>query len=85
MEAPNYYKIVIVEQGHKNYLFGCPTGVNLHEGDKVICDTKRGDTEGVCVTDSFVVNEYVMHQFGKILGAKFPLKLVIGKYIIESF
>lgn len=77
--------VVIVMQGVGRYLFACPEGVNLKEGDRVLCDTKKGETEGVCFTDSFKVDQKALNIIAKLLSAKFPLKSVIGRCEVNRF
>ena len=46
-------------------LFRVPDGVTLKAGDKVVCDTIRGDLVGICCCDSFAADpEIVMPLFG---------------------
>ena len=71
--------IVIVSQGSGKYLFSVPENVTLREGDRVKCDTKRGITDGIAFADSAWVDENVSQLIGKLTGAKFPLKSVVGK------
>lgn len=77
--------VVIVKQGAGKYLFACPEGVNLKEGDRVLCDTKKGEAEGVCFTESFKVNQKALGIIAKLLCATFPLKFVIGRCEVNRF
>lgn len=77
--------VVIVKQGCGRYLFACPEDVNLKEGEKVLCDTKKGETDGVCFTDSFKVNQKALGIIAKLLCATFPLKSVIGRCEVKRF
>ena len=77
--------VVVVKQGCGRFLFACPEDVNLKEGDRVLCDTKKGETEGVCFTDSFKVNQKALDIIAKLLCATFPLKFVIGKCEVNRF
>ena len=71
--------IAIIQQGTGRYLFSVPENVTLREGDRVKCDTKRGITDGIAFADSAWVDENVSQLIGKLTGAKFPLKSVVGK------
>jgi hypothetical protein len=79
--------IVIVNQGGGKYLFEVPANVKLVKGDTVKCDTRRGVTDGVCYADSIDVSEDVAKLIGNLVGAKFPLKSVVGKVVtsVETF
>ena len=70
--------IAINRQGTGRYLFSLPDNVTLKEGDRVKCDTKRGITDGITFADSAWVDENVSQLLGKLTGAKFPLKPVVG-------
>src|SRR5574344_687021 len=71
--------IAIIKQGTGRYLFSVPENVTLREGDRVKCDTRRGITDGIAFADSAWVDENVSQLIGKLTGAKFPLKSVVGK------
>ena len=71
--------IAIIRQGTGRYLFSLPDNVTLKEGDRVKCSTRRGITDGVAFADSAWVDENVSQLIGKLTGAKFPLKPVVGK------
>lgn len=71
--------IVFVNQGGKNFLFAVPKNVTLKKGDRVLCNTMRGEQEGICATDSFEVDERALKQIADLVGAYFPLKAVVGK------
>ena len=71
--------IAIIKQGTGRYLFSVPENVTLKQGDRVKCDTKRGITDGIAFADSAWVDENVSQLIGKLTGAKFPLKSVVGK------
>ena len=77
--------IVIVSQGTGKYLFSVPDNVTLKQGDRVKCDTKRGITDGIAFADSAWVDENVSQLIGKLTGAKFPLKPVVGKLEYQPF
>ena len=71
--------IAIIRQGTGRYLFSVPENVTLKEGDRVKCSTKRGITDGIAFADSAWVDENVSQLIGKLTGAKFPLKSVVGR------
>ena len=71
--------IVLANQGGKNFLFAVPKNVTLKKGDRVLCNTMRGEQEGICATDSFSVDEHALKQIADLVGAYFPLKEVVGK------
>lgn len=71
--------IVFVNQGGKNFLFAVPKNVTLKKGDRVLCNTMRGEQEGICATGSFSVDEHALKQIADLVGAYFPLKEVVGK------
>lgn len=75
-------KVVFVKHKHgKNYLF--ETEENLKKGDEVRCDTRYGEEDGVCATDSFDISYNAMFHMAKELNAPLPLRKVIGKYEVE--
>jgi hypothetical protein len=77
--------IVLVNQGGKNFLFAVPENVTLKKGDRVLCNTMRGEQDGICATDSFEVDEHALKQIATLTGAYFPLKAVIGKSKMVKF
>ena len=77
--------IAIIEQGFGKYLFEVPESISLKEGEKVKCDTKRGVTDGTVWADSITTDEPTAKLIGKLLGAKFPLKSVVGKTEYQPF
>ena len=77
--------IAIIKQGTGRYLFSLPDNVSLKEGDRVKCSTKRGITDGIAFADSAWVDENVSQLIGKLTGAKFPLKPVVGKMEYQPF
>ena len=77
--------IAIIRQGTGRYLFSLPDNVALKEGDRVKCGTKRGVADGIAFADSAWVDENVSQLIGKLTGAKFPLKSVVGKMEYRSF
>ena len=77
--------IVIVKQSSKKYLFSVPMGTTLKKYDKVVCDTARGEQEGICFTNSFIVESDALSQIALLTGATLPLKSVIGKSEVVRF
>lgn len=77
--------IVMVKQSGKKYLFSVPMGTTLKKYDKVVCDTARGEQEGICFTDSFIVEADALKQIALFTGATLPLKSVIGKSEMVRF
>ena len=71
--------IAIIQQGTGRYLFSVPGNVTLKEGDRVKCETKRGITDGIAFAGSAWVDENISQLLGKLTGAKFPLKSVVGR------
>ena len=77
--------IVFVNQGGKNFLFAVPENVTLKKGDRVLCNTMRGEQEGICATGSFWLAEHTLKQIADLVGAYFPLKSVVGKVEVARF
>lgn len=77
--------IVLANQGGKNFLFAVPKNVTLKKGDRVLCNTMRGEQDGICATDSFEVDERALKQIADLVGAYFPLKSVVGKVEVARF
>ena len=80
-------KIVIIkhfgDNGH--YLFSVPDGINLIESETVLVKTKRGERDGVCVCDSFYVDDSPLRALMAKYGAKEPLAPVIGRFVCTRF
>ena len=66
------------------YLFKVPKKISLEAGDKVVCDTSRGNDQlWVCCCDSFLADpEIVCPLFGTQPKV---LKYVTGKVEYEKF
>jgi hypothetical protein len=77
--------IAIINQSGGKYLFEVPESITLKEGEKVKCDTKHGVTDGTVWADSITADEPTAKLIGKLLGAKFPLKSVVGKLEYQPF
>lgn len=41
-------------QNQKAYLFSVPDHITLKAGDEVLCDTKKGNCAGICISGSFM-------------------------------
>ena len=80
-----HMNIAIINQNGGKYLFEVPESISLKEGEKVKCDTKRGVTDGTVWADSITADEPAAKLIGKLLGAKFPLKSVVGKMEYQPF
>lgn len=79
--------IVFIEHNNQSgtYLFEVPEGVSLKKGEMVMVETKRGETSGVCVCKSFVLDGSPLETVGRICGAQFPLKRVVGCITVDVF
>lgn len=79
----NLHNVVLVKHltsGNGPYLFSVPNGRKLKEGQPVIVDTRKGiATDGVCVTDSFMVDDTSLNAMVLLSGAKLPLRRVLGE------
>lgn len=49
--------VLIKHTGTSLYLFRVPSHLELFAGDHVICDTRRGRMEGMCMCDSFITEK----------------------------
>lgn len=77
--------VIITHNKNDRYLFTVPSGVQLKKGDLVKVNTRKGETYGECVCDSFSVAENVTVALAAIMGGKVPLKPVIGIYSVFEF
>lgn len=79
-------KIVPVQHCKSGYTYVFTTPKDLHEGDVVLCKTKKGTDIGVCVSDSFEaegkVLEYILSQSGTSVE---NMKPVLGVYAYNEF
>lgn len=64
----------------RKFLFQVPDQVYLKKGDHVICKTRRGESDGTCVYDSFTLDGLTLDIFISVMGAKKPLAPIIGEY-----
>lgn len=82
------YNFVFLEhqrEGYgKKYLFQCPLNIKLKKGQDVACETKYGGTNGICVTDSFIVSENTAKIILRECGGYFPPKNITGTAKIET-
>lgn len=82
-ERKTLHNVVIVKHqttGNGPYLFAVPEGRNLRREQTVIVDTRKGiATDGVCVTDSFMVDDTSLNAMVLLSGAKLPLRRVLGE------
>ena len=60
------------------FLFSVPIEENLKADTNVICYTKYGEKEGRVISDSFLVSEKALESICIAVGAKLPLKPIIG-------
>lgn len=68
----------------KTFLFGLDQVKNLHDGDKVLVDTRKGESQALVVGDSFCVDSRALKSIAAAMGATLPLRKVIGKYVVEE-
>ena len=71
----------------RTFLFCVDEESQLQNGTEVLCETKYGETEGVCVGRSFMVSESALESIVAGVGAYLPLKNVVGivrKEIVEQ-
>lgn len=75
-----YINCVFVQHDNndKPYLFCIETLDKLKKGQRVLCMTMRGDVEGVCVSDSFMLSNDALSNIAKVTGAYLPLKPIKG-------
>ena len=78
-----YVHCVFVKHNYcgKPFLFCVDDNNRLRSGQKVLCNTKNGESKGVCFGDSFMLSKYALKQVAQAVGATLPLKEVTG--IIE--
>lgn len=62
----------------KVFLFCVDDNNRLKNGQKVLCNTKNGESKGVCFGDSFVLSKHALNQVARAVGATLPLKAVTG-------
>ena len=62
----------------KTFLFSVDGLEQLKDGTEVLCNTKKGESEGICVGNSFIVSESALKSIAENVGAYLPLKSVVG-------
>ena len=79
--------IVIIRHFGNNghFIFSVPDGKTLREGEYVLAKTKKGESAGVCVCDSFEVGESPLKALLARYGGKEPLCPIIGKFAVERW
>lgn len=78
-------KIVPVSHVHGGrYIFETP--VDLKKDDVVKCNTRRGESFGVCLSDSFSVDgnvlDFILESFGTRVE---EMKSITGVYVYSEF
>lgn len=83
-----FYNLVFLRHpedvSRRVYLFKCPLNIQLFKEQDVSCDTKYGPKNGICETDSFIVDEHSAKQIANIQGAEFPLREITGRATVET-
>lgn len=72
--------IIKHDNNPRKFLFQVPDHVYLKKGDRVICKTCFGESDGTCVYDSFTLDGLALDIFISVMGAKKPLAPIIGEY-----
>lgn len=62
----------------KTFLFSVDGLEQLKNGTEVLCDTKYGESDGICVGNSFMISESALKSIAENIGAYLPLKKVVG-------
>ena len=76
--------VVIVKQDQDCYAFLAPLKAKLNVGDMVMVRTRFGESEGICITPSFWVED--QKAFCSLWGTQPEhMKPVIGLYRVERF
>ena len=78
-----YYNLVFVnhdsmDSSERNYLFKLPLNIKLNAKTMVYVRTSKGDSLGICVSNSFIVGQYEANCISDSVGAYYPIKDVIG-------
>ena len=84
MEEPYHLVFCKHIKSGKAFLFALDPVRNLHDGDKVLVDTCKGESQAVVVGDSFCVGSHALKSIAAAMGATLPLRKVIGKYVVEE-
>jgi hypothetical protein len=80
MDEQQYYNLVFIRHKgkNKNYLFNVPLNIRLKASNTVFTATSKGESFGMCMSDSFIVGEHETACIMMGAGAYYPLKDVIG-------
>lgn len=62
----------------KTFLFSVDRLEQLKNGTEVLCETKYGESDGICVGNSFTISESALKSIAENIGAYLPLKNVVG-------
>lgn len=81
---PKFMNVAFVEQSGRNFLFEVPGGHNVSDGTKVLCDTRYGRQEGIIRGGNFRVDYNDLKCLVKAVGAKLPLRKIVGRYHFEE-
>lgn len=81
-----FYYLVFCKHSRngKAFLFGLDRAISLRDGDKVLVDTCKGESQALVVGDSFCVDSCALKSIAAAMGATLPLRKVIGKYVVEE-
>ena len=81
-----FYHLVFCKhiKSGKAFLFALDPVRNLHDGDKVLVDTRKGESQALVVGNSFCVDSHAFKSIATAMGATLPLRKVIGKYVVEE-
>lgn len=63
----------------KSFLFAVPDGLDVHKGDRVICDTCKGDQKGTIEHGPEEVTPELLTMIADGCGATLPLRNVLRK------
>ena len=75
----NTYIFVRHENNDKKFLFEVPNGLEVINGDDVLCDTMKGETRGRAASYPFELDDNALHQLRDLLGFYWPVKKIIAK------
>lgn len=70
---------------NRQYLFEVPENIKLKEGDRVMVRNRRGEVDGICICDSFELEESPLKAVVVAVGATLPLKPVVGRVCVKKF
>ena len=72
------------DRSDKKYIFCVDDTKKLKKGQRVLCDTVRGDVEGICVCASFYLHNSALEAIVQCLNAYLPLKRVVGTVELQT-